>query len=266
MSRYDPGVAGDAPLDLQAAADRLGVHYQTAYRWVRNGKLPADLVDGRYVVAPSAIDALTAARTTPRQPPAPGPTRRRRAAERMHVALADGDEGAARVLARTLVDEGTTIVELIQDVLVPPLVRIGTDWHEGRLTIWVEHRASAIVERILGELSPNPRGRRRGTVVVAAVSGDHHSLPTLMATVALRSDNWHVEHLGADMPPDELVRFCADHDVTLAVLSSTNPTTADLAAATAERLRAAGTPVIVGGPGATLDGLLDDARRIARGG
>jgi excisionase family DNA binding protein len=28
-------------VDLQTAAARLGVHYQTAYRWVRDGSLPA---------------------------------------------------------------------------------------------------------------------------------------------------------------------------------------------------------------------------------
>jgi methylmalonyl-CoA mutase cobalamin-binding subunit len=143
-------------------------------------------------------------------------------------------------------------------------VRIGAAWHAGQLTIWVEHRASAIVERLLGELSPNPRGRRRGTVMVAAVSGDLHSLPTSMAALALRDDNWTVEHLGADMPPDELVRFCVEHDIDVAVLSSTNPNTADLAAETTDRLRAAGTPVVLGGPGRTLDDLVESTRAALR--
>ena len=31
-------------LELQAAANALGVHYQTAYRWVRSGRLAAELV------------------------------------------------------------------------------------------------------------------------------------------------------------------------------------------------------------------------------
>ncbi len=176
-----------------------------------------------------------------------------------------GDEPAARQLIVGLVEEGATIIEVIQQVIVPPLVRIGADWHAGRLTIWVEHRASAIVERILGGLAPNPRGRRRGTVMVAAVSGDFHSLPTSMAAVALRDDNWTVEHLGANMPPDELLRFCAEHDVDVAVLSSTNPDTAALAADTAERLRAAGTPVVLGRPGSSLDDLIASTRSAARG-
>ncbi len=48
----------DRQLDLQAAADELGVHYQTAYRWVRNGRLEAELVGGRYLVSRDDISQL----------------------------------------------------------------------------------------------------------------------------------------------------------------------------------------------------------------
>jgi MerR family transcriptional regulator, light-induced transcriptional regulator len=250
----------DERLDLQRAADELGVHYQTAYRWVRTGKLPARLVGGRYQVGRDDVSAMATQREAPQAPAPPSAKRMARTAERMHDALVNGDERSVRQLAKGLVDEGAPIVDVIQAVLVPPLVRIGAAWHAGQLTIWVEHRASAIVERLLGEMSPNPRGRRRGTVMVAAVSGDLHSLPTSMAASALRDDNWTVEHLGADMPPDELVRFCDEHDVDVAVLSSTNPNTAELAAETADRLRAAGTPVVLGGPGRTLDDLVGSTR------
>ena len=256
------GSAGDQ-LELQAAADRLGVHYQTAYRWVRTGRLPALFVDGRYLVSSHDIDAVDAARRTPAPPAAPGRRRIERQAERMHVALVDGDEPAARRIAHGLVDEGTGMVELIKSVFAPPLRRIGQSWHDGELTIWVEHRASAIVDRILGELAPNPRGRRRGTVMVAAVEGDHHSLPTTMAAVVLRDANWNVQHLGANMPGDELVRFCNDHDVDVAVISLTNPDATAIANRTAERIRAEGTPAIVGGPGRSLEELLDDVRHAA---
>ena len=247
-------------VDLQQAAAELGVHYQTAYRWVRTGKLPAHLVGGRYLVDRSDIAAVSAERAAPRAPAPPSSRRMGTAAERAHALLVAGDEAAARQLIVGLVAEGASIVDVIQQVIVPPLVRIGADWHAGLLTIWVEHRASAIVERILGELAPNPRGRRRGTALVAAVSGDFHSLPTSMAAVALRDDNWTVEHLGANMPPDELVRFCAEHDVDVAVISSTNPETAALAGTTADSIRAGGTPVVLGAPGRTLDDLVASAR------
>jgi methanogenic corrinoid protein MtbC1 len=245
----------EARIDLRSAAGDLGVHYQTAYRWVRSGRLPAELLVRR-----TDVRALDADRRRPSTPTRPGTPRLARQAEHMHAALRDGDETAARSIGRTLVHQGTPVTELIQQVLVPSLRRIGQAWHDGELTIWVEHRASAIVDRVLGELAPNPRGRRRGTVMVAAVAGDHHSLPTTMAAVVLREANWHVQHLGANMPGDELVRFCRDHDVDVAVLSLTNPEVAELADTVAGRIRAAGTPTIVGGPGRSLEALLDDVR------
>lgn len=252
----------DASLDLQRAADELGVHYQTAYRWVRNGRLPAVLVDGRYVVARSDVDAVAVARTAPVHRRPPSPKRVNTAADRMHEALLGGDEPSARQTARGLIDDGVPVTELIQAVIVPSLIEIGRRWHEGELSIWVEHRASAIVERVIGDISPNPRGRRRGRAIVAAVSGDRHSLPTSMAAVALRSDNWFVDHLGADIPPEELLAYCADHDVDVAVISSTNPDTAELAGTTAAELDRAGVRVVLGAPGRTLDDLLVEARAV----
>jgi len=257
--------AGADRVDLQTAADQLGVHYQTAYRWVRNGKLRADLVGGRYLITRAELEAVDAGRRAATAPPPPRPKRIATSASRMHEALVSGDERTARTIVRTLLSEGTSISGVLQEVIVPPLVRIGQAWRDGELTIWVEHRASAIVERILGEIAPNPRGRRRGTVVVASVSGDHHALATSMAAVTLRADNWHVEHLGADMPPGELLRFCAEHDIDVAVISSTNPGTAELAAETAQRLEEAGTPCVLGAPGRTLDDLVSVVRTAAAG-
>lgn len=175
--------------------------------------------------------------------------------------MVSGDEATVRSVARSLHGEGTALVDVIERLLVPPLRWIGSAWHEGRLTIWVEHRASAIVERVLGELTPNPRGRRRGTAMVAAVSGDRHSLPTLMAAVALREANWTVEHLGADMPMSELVGFSVEHAVDLAVLTVTTHEVSVAVKSAAVALAAAGVRTIVGGPGQTLGDLVRAANR-----
>jgi excisionase family DNA binding protein len=250
----------EAKLDLQTAADELGVHYQTAYRWVRSGRLGAELVGGRYLVSSGDIAELNRDRQTPKAPPAPRAERLERAAERMHEALVTGDETAAITIAQRLTEDGASTIDLIRKVLVPPLQRIGQAWHDGELTIWVEHRASAIVERLLGDLAPNPRGRRRGATVVVALSGDRHSLPTTMAAVALREDNWHVHHLGADLPPEQIVDFCRAHPVSFAVITVTNPNTQVVADTTADALRAAGTPTIVGGAGSDLTELIELAR------
>ena len=251
----------DQPIDLQTAAERLGVHYQTAYRWVRSGELKAARVRGRYLLDPGHVEAFAEQRE---RPSTPRPRRPRDGfeplADRMYEYLIAGDESAARRQVADLVDDGVSLVRVMQELLVPALRRIGAEWHAGRLTIWVEHQASAIVDRIIGSHHPNPRGRRRGTAMVAAVSGDHHVLPTSMAAAALREDNWRVHHLGADMPGDEIVRFCAEKPVDLAVLTVTATEARPLVERTAAALEAQGTRSLVGQPGRTLDDLLELAR------
>ncbi len=252
----DEALQTDGRLDLQEAADLLDVHYQTVYRWVRSGRLPASLVAGKYLVERNDLESVRGERIAPTKPTPPTAERVKRQAEPMYAALMSGDEAASRRIVRTLVGQGASVVDVIQDVIAPPLRRIGQQWHDGQLTIWVEHRASATVERILADLAVPSRGRRRGTVMVAAVSGDRHALPTSMAAAALRDANWNVHHLGADMPPDELVAFCDQHPVDVAVISATNPVVADVAVEVAAELEASGTPAIVGGPGSTLEDLL----------
>lgn len=249
----------DQRLELREAAERLGVHYQTAYRWVRSGRLPAARVRGRYLVSPDELRDFDERRQAPAPPPAPGAQRIQRQAAKMEAALTSGDQAEAAAIARRLVDEGASVTTVLQTIVTPVLRTIGEAWQDGDSGVWVEHRATAIVERIIGELMPNPRGRRRGTAMVAAVAGDEHALPTTMATVALREANWRVHHLGANMPVEELVEFCASHEIDLAVLSITNPNCSVLATDTAGRLRAGGTDALLGGPGRSLEQLVDEA-------
>jgi PAS domain S-box-containing protein/excisionase family DNA binding protein len=49
-------------VNLKQAAARLGVHYQTAYRWVRSGELAAVRVGARYEVSDAAIHQFIATR------------------------------------------------------------------------------------------------------------------------------------------------------------------------------------------------------------
>lgn len=248
-------------IDLAEAAKRLDVHYQTAYRWVREKRLPATRVRGRYQLEVSDVDAFGAARDRP-EPPTPSTSRRDwpHLADRVFGLLEAGDERAVSDLVTKLHRQDDTILPIISEVLVPALHRIGDEWRAGRLSIAEEHRASAIVERVLAGVDRRSAGRPRGTVVVASPSGELHSLPTAMAAAALREDGWRVELLGRDVPEDALVEFVASVRPDLVVLTVTNPGAAESASAAAAEVEAADVPVLVGGPGRSLDELLESAR------
>ena len=246
--------------ELQAAADDLGVHYQTAYRWVRSGQLPAQLVKGRYLVRVDDINRFRDERSAPRAPSRPSARRVERQADALYDAIATGEEIDARTVATKLIDQGLSVAELIDHILAPALRRIGEGWVAGSVSIAEEHRASAIVERILGELSPNPRGRRRGTAVVVAPLGDPHLLPSTMAAVALRSANWRVHHLGGNLPNEEVLAFCAVNPVDVVVISSTSTDSYPEAEALATEISASIAPVVRGRSGYTITQMLDEVR------
>ncbi|HEX4902029.1 MAG TPA: B12-binding domain-containing protein [Acidimicrobiales bacterium] len=263
MPDADP--APDETVDLADAAAHLGVHYQTAYRWVREGRLPAVRVRGRYQLAVADLDAFAASRDEP-EPVAVRPGRRswERLSAKLFDALRAGDERTAADVLVRLRSQGESIVDILTRVVVPAMRRVGDDWSAGRLTVAEEHRASEIVERLLAGLDQRRPGRPRGTVVVTAPAGELHGLPVSMAAAALRDDGWMVELLGRDLPVDALVQFVHDAAPDLVVLSVTDPSNEPAARDARDRLAADGQAVLVGGRGRTLEELLDQARSARR--
>jgi excisionase family DNA binding protein len=248
-------------MDLQSAADRLGVHYQTAYRWVREGALRAVKIGSAYEVADSEVQRFLTARAKPVPPPQRTRVRDWQAqSERLHRLLVEGDELNARQLVDRLVDGSVDALDLCERLFGPVLVRIGEEWQRGELSVAEEHRASNICQRLLARMAQHPRGRPRGVVVVATPPGEEHGLPAAMATIVLRADRWQVHHLGTEVPVDDLVALVTDVDADLVVLSTVNPESEIGLAAALEALAATRSRVLVGRAGMSLRQLVLDAR------
>src|ERR1700760_4650891 len=84
-------------MQLRDAAEALGVHYQTAYAWVRQGVLPARKTGRGYEVSEGDVSALAARRASGTAPRAQIRVRDWTAqADRLHAAIMSGDETTAR--------------------------------------------------------------------------------------------------------------------------------------------------------------------------
>lgn len=177
--------------------------------------------------------------------------------ERFVAALLAGDEAAAQRPVVRLHSSGVSIRQIVHELFVPAAVAVGEGWAAGRVSVAEEHRASEIATRLLGALNPRVPGRRRGTAVVATCQDEHHTLPTTMAAMALREDRWNVEHLGSGVPARGLVRFAQDANADLVVLSVTVRELIETSRSFALALEREGFPVLVGGPGRTLEELCD---------
>ena len=218
---YHRAMALDS-IDLQTAADSLGVHYQTAYKWVRSGRLPADLIHGQYRINPAEVAKLRSARSRPTKPRARQPRSGDASlASSVFESLLSGTEREVRVQLGSLLSQGWTLTETVDRVVAPALRQIGDEWAAGRVSVPHEHRATAIIDRALGQHHQARRGRRRGVAVVGAVSGELHTLATSMAAIALREDGWSVHHLGAGVPAEDFLQFAREVEADLVVLTVT---------------------------------------------
>jgi methanogenic corrinoid protein MtbC1 len=253
-------------VQLRDAAQTLGVHYQTAYGWVRDGTLLARKTPRGYEVGESDVRALAERRASGSAPRREIRVRDWAAqAGGLYDALVAGDEVRARHVFGRLAP-GVPLSDLCDQVIGPALRMIGDQWAAGNVSVAVEHRASAICERLIATRAQQPQGRPRGTAVTATPPDEHHALPSLMAAACLREDRWRVHHLGADVPVDDLIELTRATAAGLIVLSSSSAD-AIRRAQHAEREILARLPevrVLSGGQGGTLRELLDRARAATR--
>jgi excisionase family DNA binding protein len=249
-------------MQLREAAEALGVHYQTAYLWVRQGSLPARKRGRDYEVDDADVRALAGRRRLGRPPTRQIDVRDWPAqADQLYAAIVAGEETHARHWLGRLA-AGVTLIDLCERVIAPALRRIGDDWASGRVSIAQEHRASAICERLIALHAGQPGGRPRGRAVVAAPPGERHGLPALMAAACLREDRWLVHHLATDLPVAEVTRLAAAVDADLVVFSSATTDGARRAQDAASEAAAADPRplALAGRPGDSLRDLIQLAR------
>ena len=264
MTPKKTGRSSEPDLTLQEAADLLGVHYMTAYRYVRTGRLPGTRVGAHWRVQRADLDKIAAAAPAGRN----GATRRapkKDYVRRLTSLLVQGDEAESWRLVEVALGSAYTPEELYFDVLGPAMRRVGDDWAAGRIDVADEHRATVVMYRLVGRLGPlfARRGTTRGAIVLGAPTGDPHGLATALVADPLRGRGFSVTDLGANTPAVSWANTIADTQrlVGVGVVVST-PVDDALVAATIATIKAHHDgPVALGGVG-----IRDHAHVVALGG
>ena len=243
-------------MSLEEAAEALKVHYMTAYRYVRQGKLVAARVKGQWQVTQDALEAfLEEKRQVKLAAPEKGDGRRTgNYVTEIERCLTGGDaQGALQVVERAI-QAGADIKAVYLDILSPALVRIGERWAAGEIDIAVEHQATAVALRLQGQLSARcvRRGRKRGEVLLGGPAGERHSLPLAILADLLRLEGWEVYDLGPDTPANSFVHAASKIGSGLSAvgISVSTPESVQTAADAVSALRRAvgdDVPVILGG-------------------
>ena len=160
------------------------------------------------------------------RPLRPRPSRRTSRSE-LAQAFAEHDKPAfVRTAVEAVTSGAISIPKLYRDVLTPLLVQAGASWQHGRLTIWEEHLASAMVRTVVEIVYPGvlkakaavppagaascwPARPKRVTTSVCAWSADRFDMA-----------GWTTYFLGADTPVDDVADAARRLGVDALVLSS----------------------------------------------
>ena len=144
------------------------------------------------------------------------------------------DERVARALEAARALDGRALETLLRGGLVlhgvhdflervasPLLVRIGQEWHDGRLSIAGEHAATAVIEGIVGDaMRTMSRDDGAPRLLVAALAGCRHSLGATLVGAAAAADGWSVVYLGADVPAEEIAEGATRSGASVVAVSA----------------------------------------------
>ena len=144
--------------------------------------------------------------------------------------------------------------ELVEQVLVPLMRKIGMMWRGGELGIAHEHLASAVVRSTLAELA-RAGGTTAGapTLVAATPARQMHELGALVVAAMAAADRWRVVYLGANVPGRDIAAAASQTGAKAVALSITYPLDDPLLPAELAALRAdlaPDVPILAGGLGA----------------
>jgi DNA-binding transcriptional MerR regulator/methylmalonyl-CoA mutase cobalamin-binding subunit len=144
--------------------------------------------------------------------------------------------------------------DMLDGVVAPLLLTIGSRWHEGFLRPAHEHLATAVVRRTLAWMME--RGAIAATapsLVVATLPGQTHELGAMLAATAASSHGWRVLYLGVNLPADDIALGANHTGASAVALSFVYPSDDPAIAGALRQLRAslpADTAIIAGGSAA----------------
>ena len=132
--------------------------------------------------------------------------------------------GSVQIVEEALRD-GAGIFDIYSQVFQVSLYEVGRLWEEGKISVSVEHRATAITQfvmagiysRAMPLLPPVPVGR----AIVTGVNGELHQIGANMVADVLENAGWSVQFLGTNSPHGGIVDAVLAQDSDLLCISAT---------------------------------------------
>jgi methanogenic corrinoid protein MtbC1 len=135
--------------------------------------------------------------------------------------LLEGDRTQCSEIVDDLMKAETDVRELYTGLFQRSMYEVGELWERHKISVAVEHLATAITEGLLSLVYPKvfsaPHTNR--SAVIACVANEFHQIGGKMVADVFELNGWHGYFLGANMPLDDLMRMIDDKQPELVGLS-----------------------------------------------
>ncbi|WP_034642017.1 cobalamin B12-binding domain-containing protein [Desulfovibrio inopinatus] len=120
-----------------------------------------------------------------------------------------GRKRACVAVVTELLDEDIDLHTLYIRLFQRSLYEIGALWETGKVSVAIEHMATAITEHALTLVYPRLfQGERIGkSAIVACVANEYHQIGAKMVADVLELHGWDAYFLGVNTPVEELLTF-----------------------------------------------------------
>ncbi len=166
------------------------------------------------------VDRFANAATPAAAPAAPS-------AMTLEEAIIRGLKGDASRLAREAIASSTGL-DLVENVLIPALDKVGADYEAGRAflpQLLSAAQAAQAVFAVIQESMGEGDAVHKGKVIIATVKGDIHDIGKNIVKTVMSNYGYQIIDLGRDVPPETIVEATLREDVRLVGLSALMTTT-----------------------------------------
>jgi methanogenic corrinoid protein MtbC1 len=121
-----------------------------------------------------------------------------------------------------LLERGTTVTEVLLDVVAPAQYELGRLWERGVVDVAQEHVATAVTQITMSSLHPLlvAEPRLDDTLVAAAAPGDLHEVGLRIVTDLLQLHGWDTQYVGASCPVADVVEAVVTSEASLLLLGA----------------------------------------------
>ena len=122
-------------------------------------------------------------------------------------ALLHGDRSGCSRIVQDKSREGAEVKDLYVNLFQRSLYQVGDLWEQHRISVAVEHLATAITERVMTIVQPRvfSGAVRERSMVVACVADEYHQLGARMVADLAELHGWRGHFLGANTPIEALL-------------------------------------------------------------